>query len=102
MRLQKLQTNSTLFYSHRSQAAVRERVANKVRLKINESKTKYMMSVAIGDKTFRVSKEFVYLGSLRTPKKDKRQRRYQTANICFFGLLKQLKLGQKRSTKFII
>jgi hypothetical protein len=50
-----------------------EREANKVRLKINESKTKYMIaagnertirdveqSVAFGDKTFEVVKKFVY------------------------------------------
>jgi Reverse transcriptase (RNA-dependent DNA polymerase) len=67
----------------RSQAAVRkaflalERKANKAGLKINESKTKYMIaagnertirdvgqSVAFGDKTFEVVKKFVYLGSL--------------------------------------
>jgi hypothetical protein len=54
--------------------------ANKVRLKINENKTKNMIaagnnrtirdvgqSVAFGDKTFEVVKEFVYLGSLVTP-----------------------------------
>jgi Reverse transcriptase (RNA-dependent DNA polymerase) len=64
----------------RSQAAVREvflaleREANKEGLKINESKTKHMIaagndttirevgqSVAFGDKTFEVVKEFVYL-----------------------------------------
>jgi hypothetical protein len=64
----------------RSQAAVREaylaleREANKVGLKINESTTKYMIaagtdrmirdvghSVVLGDKTFEVVKEFVYL-----------------------------------------
>jgi hypothetical protein len=56
-----------------------EREANKVGLKINESKTKYMIaagnertirdigqSVAFGDKTFEVVKEFVYLGSLHS------------------------------------
>jgi F0F1-type ATP synthase alpha subunit len=72
-----------------SQAAVREvflalkRETNKVVLKINEKKTKYMIaagnkrtirdvgqSVAFGDKTFEVIKEFVYLGSLVTPKND--------------------------------
>ena len=52
-----------------------EREANKVGLKINENKTKYMIaagtdrtirsvrqSVAFGDKTFKFVKEFVYLG----------------------------------------
>jgi hypothetical protein len=46
-------------------------------------------SVAFGDKTFEVVKEFVYLGSLVTPNKDvglEIQRRIQTANRCFFGL----------------
>ena len=70
----------------RSQAAVRDalqREANKVGLKINENKTKYMIaagtdrrirdvgrSVAFGYKTFEVIKEFVYLGSLVTPNND--------------------------------
>jgi hypothetical protein len=57
-----------------------EREANKAGLKINESKSKYMIlagndktvrdvgqSVAFGDKTFEVVKEFVHLGSLVTP-----------------------------------
>jgi hypothetical protein len=57
--------------------------ADKVGLKINEQKTKYMIaarndttirdvgqSVAIGDKHFEVVKEFVYLGSLITPTND--------------------------------
>jgi hypothetical protein len=56
-----------------------EREAAKVGLKINEQKTKYIItawndrmirdvgqSVAIGDKQFEVVKEFVYLGSLMT------------------------------------
>jgi hypothetical protein len=94
----------------RSQSAVRdaylalEGEAAKVRLKINEQKTKYMIAaridrtirdvgqnVAIGDKHFEVVKEFVYLGSLMTPANDmslKIQRRIQTANRCFFGLCK--------------
>jgi hypothetical protein len=70
-----------------------EREAAKVRLKINEQKTKYMVaawndmtirdvgqSVAIGDKHFE--------GSLMTPTNDvslEIQRRIQTANRCFFG-----------------
>jgi hypothetical protein len=73
----------------RSQSAVRdaylalEREAAKVRLKINEQKTKYMIaarndstirdvgqSVAIVDKQFEVVKKFVYLGSLMTPTND--------------------------------
>jgi hypothetical protein len=77
---------STIDIIGRSQAAVRdaylalEREANKVGLKIYESKTKYMIaagtdrmirdvghSVVLGDKTFEVVKEFVYLGSLVTP-----------------------------------
>jgi hypothetical protein len=82
-----------------------------VRLKINESKTKYMIaagadrlirdvghSVVLGDKTFEVVEEFVYLGSLVTPNNDvslEIQRRIQTANRCFIGLL-------SRSTKYII
>jgi hypothetical protein len=54
--------------------------ATKEGLKINEQKTTYMIatgndrtirdvgqSVAIGDKHFKVVKEFVYLGSLMTP-----------------------------------
>jgi hypothetical protein len=81
--------------------------AAKVGLKINEQKTKYMIaarndnttirdvgqSVAIGDKHFEVVKEFVYLGSLMTPTNDvglEIQRRIQNANMCFFGLRKQL------------
>jgi hypothetical protein len=60
-----------------------EREAAKVWLKINEKKTKYMIaarndrtirdvgqSVVIGDKHFEVVKEFVYVGSLMTPKND--------------------------------
>jgi Reverse transcriptase (RNA-dependent DNA polymerase) len=135
----KLQTNGTIFYRQtqilayaddidiigRSQAAVRdaylalEREANKVELKINESKTKYMIaagtdrmirdvghSVVLGDKTFEVVKEFVYLGSLVTPNNDvslEIQRRIQTANRCFFGLRKQLQSRHfSLSTKNII
>ena len=109
----------------RSQAAVRdaylalEREANKVGLHINENKTKYMIaagtdrtirdvgqSVAFGDKTFEVVKEFVYLGSLVTPNNDvslEIQRRIQTANRCFFGLRKQLQSRHlSRPTKYII
>jgi hypothetical protein len=88
-------------------------------LKINESKTKYMISagnermirdvgqsVAFGDKTFEVVKEFVYLGSLVTPNNDvslEIQRRIQTANRCFFGLRKQLQSRHlSRPTEFII
>jgi hypothetical protein len=92
-----------------------EREANKVGLKINESKTKYMLaagtdrlirdvghSVVLGDKTFEVVKEFVYLGSLVTPNNDV-ARRIQTANRCFFGLRKQLQSRHlSRSTKNII
>jgi hypothetical protein len=51
-----------------------EREAEKVGLKINEQKAKYMIdvghSVAIGDKHFEVVKEFVYLESLMTPTND--------------------------------
>jgi hypothetical protein len=60
-----------------------ETKANKVGLKINESKTKYMIAagnertirdfgqiVAFGDKTFEVVKEFVFLESLVTPNHD--------------------------------
>jgi hypothetical protein len=81
--------------------------AAKVGLKINEEKTKYMIaarndrtirdvgqSVAVGDKHFEVSKEFLYLGSLMTPTNDvslEIQRRIQTANRCFFGLCKHLR-----------
>jgi hypothetical protein len=73
----------------RSQSAVQnvylvlQRETAKDGLKINEQKTKYMIaaqndwtirdvgqSVAIGDKHFEVVKEFVYLGSLMTPKND--------------------------------
>jgi hypothetical protein len=80
--------------------------AAKVGLKINEQKTKYMISarndstirdmgqiVAIGDKRFEFVKEFVYLRSLMTPTNDVKleiQRRIQTANMCFFGLRKHL------------
>jgi hypothetical protein len=65
--------------------------AAKVRLKINEKKTKYMIAarndrtirdmgqnVAICDKHFEVVKEFVYLGSLVSLEI---QRRIQTANF---------------------
>jgi hypothetical protein len=135
-----LQTNGTIFNRQtqifasadnidiigRSQAAVRdaylalEREANKVGLKINESKTKYIMiaagtdrlirdvghSVVLGVKTFEVVEEFVYLGPLVTPNKDvslETQRRIQTANKCFFGLRKQLQSRHlSRSTKNII
>jgi hypothetical protein len=93
--------------------------AAKVRLKINEQNTKYMIaarndttirdvgqSVSIGDKHFEVVKEFVYLGSLMTPTNDvslKLQRRIQTANRCFFGLRKHLQSTNfSRQTKFTI
>jgi hypothetical protein len=99
----KLQTNGSIFNKQtqilgyaddidiigRSQAAVREAFfapegeANKVGLKINKSKTKYMIaagnerkirdvgqSVVFGDETFQVVKEFVYLESLVTPNND--------------------------------
>ena len=139
VRRAKLQTNGTIFnkltqilaYADdidiigRSQAAVRdaylalEREANKVGLKINENKTKYMIAagtdrtirdvgrgVAFGDKKFEVVKEFVYLGSLVTPNNDvslEIQRRIQTANRCFFGLRKQLQSKHlSRQTKYII
>jgi hypothetical protein len=63
-------------------------------------------SVAIGDKHFEVVKEFVYLGSLMTPTNDvslEIQRRIQTANRCFFGLLKHLQSSHlSRQTKFTI
>jgi hypothetical protein len=65
-------------------------------------------SVAFGDKTFEVVKEFVYLGSLVTPNNENDvkleiQRRIQTANRCFFGLRKQLQAGHlSRSTKYTI
>jgi hypothetical protein len=63
-------------------------------------------SVASGVETFKVIKEFVYLGSLVTPKHDvslEIQRRFQTANRYFFGLRKQLQSGHlSRPTKFII
>jgi hypothetical protein len=56
--------------------ALKEEAA-KVGLKINEQKTKYMItirdggqSVVIGDKHFEVVKEFVYLRSLMTPTND--------------------------------
>jgi hypothetical protein len=93
--------------------------AAKVRLKINDQKTKYMIaarkdtmihdvgqSVAIADKHFEVVKEFVYLGSLMTPTNDESlevQRRIQTANMCFFGLRKHLQSSHlSRQTKFTI
>jgi hypothetical protein len=96
-----------------------EREANKVGLKINESKTKYLIaagtdrlirdvghSVVLGDKTFDVAKAFVYLGSLVTPNNDvslEIQRRIQTANRCYFGLRKHLQSRHlSRSTKNII
>jgi hypothetical protein len=89
--------------------------AAKVGLKINEQKTKYMIaarndrtirdvgqSVAIGEKHFEVSKDFVYLRSLMTPTNDlslEIQRRIQTANRCLFGLRSS---HPARPTKFII
>jgi hypothetical protein len=109
----RLQTTSTIYNKEtqllayaddidivsRSQSAVwdaylsLEREAAKVALKINEQKTKYMISarndmtirdvgqsVAIGDKHFEVVKE-----SLMTPTNDvslEIQRRIQTANRC--------------------
>jgi hypothetical protein len=62
--------------------------------------------VVLGDKTFEVVKEFVYLGPLVTPNNDvglEIQTRFQTANRCFFGLRKQLQSRHlSRSTKNII
>jgi hypothetical protein len=64
------------------------------------------LSVAFGNKTFEVIKEFVYLGSLMTKNNDvslEIKRRIQTANRCFFRLRKQLQMGRlSRPTKFII
>jgi hypothetical protein len=73
----------------RSQSAVQnaylalEGEAAKVRLRLNEKKTKHMIaprndrtiravgqSVVIGNKLFEVVKEFLYLGSLMTPTND--------------------------------
>jgi hypothetical protein len=76
-----------------------EREVAKVGLKINEQKTKYMIaarndvgqSVTIGDKHFEVVKKF-----LMTSTNDESleiQRRIQTANGCFFGLRKHLRLN---------
>jgi hypothetical protein len=96
-----------------------EREAAKVGLKINEQKTKYMItarndktirdvgqSAAIGDKHFEVVKEFVHLGSLMTPTNDvslEIQRGIQTANRCFFGLRKHLQSSHlSRQTKFTV
>jgi hypothetical protein len=94
--------------------------AAKVGLKINEQKTKFMIaarndrtirdvgqSVTIGNKHFKVVKEFVYLGSLMTSTNDvsleKIQRRIQAANKCFFGLRKHLQSSHlSRQTKFTI
>jgi hypothetical protein len=63
-------------------------------------------SVAIEDKHFEVVKEFVYLGSLMTPRNDvslEIQRRIQTANRCFFRLCKHLRSSHlSRQTKFTI
>jgi hypothetical protein len=80
----------------RSQAAIREaflaleREANKVGLKINESKTKYMI-VAGNERTI------CDIGqSVVTPNNDvslEIQRRIQTANRCFFGLRKHCSRG---------
>jgi hypothetical protein len=109
----------------RSQSAVREAYLAleieeaKEMLKINEQKTKYMIaarndrticdvgqSVTSGDKHFEVFKEFVYLRSLMTPTNDMSleiPRRIQTANRCFFGLLKHLQSSHRsRQTKFTI
>jgi hypothetical protein len=93
--------------------------AAKEGLKINEQKTKHLItarndrtirdveqSVAIYDKNFEVVKEFVYLGSLMTPTNDvslEIQRRIQNANRCFFGLRKHLQSSHlSRQTKFTI
>jgi hypothetical protein len=63
-------------------------------------------SVAIGDTHFEVVKEFMYLGSLMTPRNDvsmEIQRRIQTANRCFFGLRKYLRSSHLlRHTKWTI
>jgi hypothetical protein len=106
----------------RSQSAVRAAYlalaieAAKVRLKINEQTTKYMIaawndrtfcdegqSVAVGDKHFEVVKKFVYLRFLMTPTNDvslEVQRRIQTANKCFFGLRNHLQSSHlSRQTK---
>jgi hypothetical protein len=88
--------------------------AAKVRLKINEQKTKYMIaarndttirdvgqSVAIGDKHLEVVKEFVYLGFLMTPTNDVSLEIQR--NRCFFGLRKHLRSSHlSRQTKFTI
>jgi hypothetical protein len=74
-----------------------ERDAAKVGLKINEQNIKYMIAARNDlwgkSRHFEVVKEFVYLGSLMTPKNDMSleiQRRIQTANRCFFGLRKNI------------
>jgi hypothetical protein len=63
--------------------------AAKVGIKINEQKTKYIIAArndwaTIGEKHFKVVKEFVYLGSLMTPTNDvslEIQRRSQKKSV---------------------
>jgi hypothetical protein len=65
------------------------------------------MIAARNDRTWgKVVKEFVYLGSMMTPKNDaslQMQRSIQTANRCLFGLPKHLRSSYlSRQTKFTI
>jgi hypothetical protein len=90
----------------------------KIRLKINEQKTKYMIAggnrtildsgqtVAFSDRNFKVINKFVCLRALVTPKTDvslEIQRRIKTAKMCICGLKKYLRSSylarQKRSTR---
>jgi hypothetical protein len=64
-------------------------------------------SVAIGNKHCEVVKELVFLGSLMTSPTNgvslEIQRRFQTANRCFFGLHKHLRSSHlSRQIKFTI
>jgi hypothetical protein len=78
-----------------------ERAANKVGLKINESKTKYMIAAenertVFDDKTFEAVNSFVYLGSLVTPNNN-------VSLEIQRGIRKQLQSRYlSRPTKFII
>ena len=84
-----------------------EKAANKIGLKVNEAKTKYMIAskkshtvpavgqnILIGDKNFEVVDEFVYLGAMVRRDNDislEIKRRIFAANRCLSGLWRHLK-----------
>jgi endonuclease/exonuclease/phosphatase family metal-dependent hydrolase len=97
-----------------------EREARQLGLKVNETKTKYMLttkqeslrqrigqSVQLGEYNFEVVEEFIYLGSLLNANGDNTSkeisRRIIMANRCFYGLIKLVRSRTlPKSSKLIL